>query len=254
MSRLTSIDDYDRALRDELGLIHAMVAGVDDEALGRPSPCPGWSVLDVARHVEVTPRALASGLAAHARGEAAPSTEALPRTTGRDAVASSVHAARAELANALKEVRHHDLDGQFPGPLGPMPGRRVLDLALTEITLHRCDIALGLGGPVAIEPAIAGTLLDVVHAWLLLIAPEHSRPDQALCYRLSHGPDHWHFRFDGDRWSAEACSHDDRIVTAQGELATLALGVAGRLPIEQSVTATSDLATLMMMKTYLPGP
>lgn len=253
--RLVSIDDYDSALRAEVALIQTMLTGADDDALARLSPCPGWSVLDVGRHVEVTPRALASGLAAHAHGETASPSGALPATAGRDEVTSSLQVTSVQLTDALKQLRPQDLDGQLPGPLGPMTGRRMLDLALTEITLHRCDIALGLDRSVEIERAVARTLLDVVHAWLLLIAPEGPKPDQPLCYRLSGGPQHeWCFRFDGERWSGEVCSDDERTVTAEGQVSALALGLAGRIPFEQAVISTSDVGTLAMMKTYLPGP
>lgn len=250
-----SIEDYDWALRTELASIRAMLLDSDDDALARRSPCPGWSVLDVGRHVEVTPRALLCGLVAHARGKAASATEPIAETARQAEVAQSLHAAAQQLSDALRQLSPQDLDGQLPGPFGPMPGRRVLDLALTEITLHRCDIALGLRRPVTIERPVAEAVLDVVHAWLLLIAPADPKPSEPLCYHLSDGsPPGWQLRFDGDRWIDERCSDDDRTVTARGNVGDLVLGLAGRMPIEKAVADTSDAAALAMLKTYLPGP
>lgn len=158
------------------------------------------------------------------------------------------------LGEALDQLSDEALDGELPGPLGPMPGRAALDLALTELTLHRCDIALGLGVPADIDPTTAVAIANVIQAWLLLVAPASPTPEGPLCYLLSGGSHQWSFRFDGTRWSDGACASDRQTITARGRPGRLALALAGRLPIEQAVDESSDPAAIAQLKTYLPGP
>lgn len=245
--------EYRRALIGEVELIHEMLDNADEEALSRESPCSGWSVLDVGRHVEVTPRSVASHLIAHLRGEPAPQNESLAPTAGRQDVLTSLDAGSRWLNEALGQLSDEALDGELPGPLGPMPGRAALDLALTELTLHRCDIALGLGMPADIDRTPAVAVLDVIQAWLLLVAPASPTPEGPLCYLFSDGSHEWTFRFEGTRWTGAACA-GERTVTAQGTPGRLALALGGRLPIEHALDQISDPAAIAKLKTYLPGP
>jgi uncharacterized protein (TIGR03083 family) len=238
----------------EVALIHQMLGDADEQALGRESPCSGWSVLDVGRHVEVTPRSVADHLIAHLRGEPVHQNESLASTAGRRDVLASLDAGSRWLNEALGQLGDEALDGELPGPFGPMPGRAALDLALTELTLHRCDIALGLGAPADIDRTAAVAILDVIQAWLLLVAPASPTPEGPLCYLFSDGSQEWSFRFQSTRWTGESCAADRRTVTAQGTSGRLALALAGRLPIEHAVVESSDPVAVRRFKTYLPGP
>lgn len=246
--------EYRRALVGEVELIREMLGDAGQEALGRPSPCAGWSVLDVCRHVEVTPRGVAGGLTAHLRGEPVSRNDPLASTAGRRDVLTSLDAGCRGLDEVLGQLSDEVLDGELPGPLGPMPGRAALDLALTELTLHRCDIALGLGVDADIDPTAAVAIVDVIHAWLLLVSPASPIPKEPLCYLLSDGSQEWSFSFYATGWTGDACTGDRYTVTSQGTPGRLALGLAGRLPIEQAVYESSDPAALAKLKTYLPGP
>jgi uncharacterized protein (TIGR03083 family) len=251
---MMNIRDYRHALVREVELIRQMIGDADEESLGRSSPCSGWSVLDVARHVEVTPRTVADHLIAHARGDPAPQIEPVASTVGRQDVLVSLDIGYRRLNEALSQLSDEALDGELPGPLGPMPGRAALDLALTELTLHRCDIALGIGIPAEIDPTAAVAIVDVIQAWLLLVAPASPTPEEPLCYLLSDGSHKWSFGFDGTRWTIDPCTGYGRTVTAQGTSEQLALALAGRRPIQQAVDESSDPAAIAKLKTYLPGP
>jgi hypothetical protein len=100
-------------------------------------------------------------------GEQPPTIERLSAHAERAEVFASLIDGAAALDAALAALDDDDLDGLLPEPARPMPGRAALDLALTELTLHRCDIELGLGAGPHIDAAIAERLVDVIQAWLL---------------------------------------------------------------------------------------
>jgi uncharacterized protein (TIGR03083 family) len=250
---MMNVRDYRLALAGEIALIRAMLANAEDELLTRESPCAGWSALDVVRHVEITPRKVAANLLAHFRGATPPTTELLAPTADREEVLASLSAGARSLDEALSELSDEALDGFLPGPVGPMQGRSALDLALTELTLHRCDIALALGDVADIESAAAERIIDVIQAWLLLVAPPSPLPDGPVCYLLSDGSRAWAFSFDGTRWTDDSCG-DSRTITAEGTAGPLALALAGRLPIEQAVGKVSNPDEIVKLKRFLPGP
>lgn len=244
-----------RALVREVESLRDMVGDATEERLRGSSPCSGWSVLDVARHVEVTPRTVARYLFAHFRDEPTPPIEPLPQAAGRAEVVAGLDRGARQLKASLDQVRDEHLEGQLPGPFGLMAGRAALDLALTELTLHRCDVALGLGGPSEIDPTSADAILEAVQVWLLLVAPASPTPDGPLCYRFWGGSRDWTFSFDGARWSNEGCHEDQPAVTARSAgPGPLALALTGRVPIEDVLDESTDPVVASLFKTYLPGP
>ncbi|CAN5848787.1 hypothetical protein BH24ACT3_BH24ACT3_09450 [soil metagenome] len=247
--------DYRRALVREVESLRQMVGDATEERLRSSSPCSGWSVLDVARHVEVTPRSVAAGLFAHFRDGPMRQIEPLPQAAGRAEVVAGLNLGALQLKASLDQVCDEHLEGQLPGPFGLMAGRTALDLALTELTLHRCDVALGLGGPSEIDATSADAILEVVQAWLLLVAPASPTPDAPLCYRISDGSRDWTFRFDGARWSNDGCDEDQPTTTARsGGPGPLALALTGRVPIDEMLDDSSDPVVTSLFKIYLPGP
>lgn len=183
-----------------------------------------------------------------------PQIEPLAQKAGREKVIAGLDLGALQLAAALDQLTDQHLQGQLPGPFGPMAGRAALDLALTELTLHRCDVALGLDGPLDIDAASADVTLEVLQAWLLLVAPTNPRPDGSLCYRISDGSREWTFSFDGVRWSNDACNEEMPTVEARcAGPGRLALALAGRVPLDDVLNDSADPA-VSLFKTYLPGP
>lgn len=247
-------ENYRDVLVREVESLREMVSDAPEEALLSESPCSAWSLLDVARHVEVTPRTVAGHLLAYFREEPLAQVAPLAATSGREEVLAGLELGAVQLTAALNQLTDEHLVGKLPGPFGLMAGRAALDLALTELTLHRCDVALGLGGPAEIDSASAGAMLEVVQAWLLLVAPAHPVPDGPLCYRISDGSDEWTFSFDGVRWSNDACDEDQPTVTARSAApGPLVLALAGRVPIDDVLDDGADPGT-SLFKAYLPGP
>lgn len=246
-------EDYRQALTSEVGRLLELVRDVDETQLALPTPCENWSVLDVARHVEVTPRSLALNLSAHFRGDPAPVVNRLDANADRGSVVQSLSDGLQLMREALASLTDETLDGNLPSPVGLIPARTALDLALTELVLHRCDIELAVNGRADIDSDIAASIIEVLHAWLLLVSSGAPKPDGPLCYRFSDGSRTWSFNFDGTGWGGDACSSES-VVSAEGPTDQLVLALAGRITVEDAVSTTSDPEGLQRLKTYLPGP
>ncbi len=247
---MTDTAHYRRELVGEVRKIHHLLSKASDRDLGGPSACSGWSVLDVGRHVEITPHSVAANIDAHASGEQPRTIERLSSQAVRAEVLASLLDGAEALDVALAVLGDDDLDGLLPGPAGPMPGRAALDLALTELTLHRCDIELGLGSAPHIDAAVAERLLDIVQAWLLLTAPADPIPDAPTCVELRGNQRSWFFSFDGSRWTDEECATEDVVDTENA--AELVLAMAGRQRMMHPQPSTA--AALSRLKSFLPGP
>lgn len=207
-------------------------------------------MLDVGRHVEITPRTVAANIESHLTYRQLPVTERLSPQAGGAQVLESLTDGATSLDSALEQLDDKDLDGMLPGPAGPMPGRAALDLALTELALHRCDIELGLGLAPEIDQGVTPRLIDVIQAWLLLTAPSDPVPCESWCLELRSAGHSWFFAFDGSRWSDRECRTADVIAPVSAAQAVLAL--AGRETTTQFQQPASDL--IAHLKTYLPSP
>jgi uncharacterized protein (TIGR03083 family) len=246
--------EYHELLVAEAEMIRQLVRDADDARLARDSPCAGWSALDVARHVEMTPRTVASHLDAHLDGFPAPREEPLAPSAHRQEILTALGSGSRALSSSLRRLDDAALDGELPGPFGPMPARAALDLALTELALHRCDIALALGVSTDIPPTTAHAILGVIQVWLLLVAPPSPALATPTCYVLSDGQHEWRFAFDGTRWTSAECNPGGHTITATGKTDRLALALAGRVAMNEALDDSSDSAAISKFKTYLPGP
>ena len=126
-----------------------VVAGIRDDQLGGPTPCPAYTVADLLDHVH----GLSSAFTASARKGriegAAPSADGsrLP-DDWRDAVP----AALAGLAEAW-----HDTPDAYEGTTqaGPidLPAAVAAQVALNEVVVHGWDLAVATGQRYAVDPA-----------------------------------------------------------------------------------------------------
>jgi uncharacterized protein (TIGR03086 family) len=111
------------------------IEGVGDQDWSLPSPCEGWTVEDVVRHlVEGTERLAATLRAAQ---EPAHSHE-------ETSWAQRHRAATAELVHQLR--RPGVLDQPVTVPAGTMPGAMVAGLRTVESLVHGWDVATATGG------------------------------------------------------------------------------------------------------------
>jgi uncharacterized protein (TIGR03083 family) len=243
---VTDLGRYREELGGETRRILRLLDGAGDSGLQSPSACSGWTVLDVGRHVEVTPRSVAANIDAHLAGIATVPVDRIPPNAGAGQVLDSLRKGADALDGALSRLSTEKLDGTLPGPAGPMPARAALDLALTELTLHRCDIELGLGQTPEIARAVGERIVDVLQAWLLLLAPSDPVPDQPWCVELRGHTRSWFFSFDGVNWSASPCPN--------GELVRLDPAAPPILALAGRTVPGSVSGALRRLKVFLPGP
>jgi uncharacterized protein (TIGR03086 family) len=128
--------------------------------LGRPTPCAGWTLHDLLRHMA----AQHHGFAAASAGDGDLARWQL-RHRGDDPVAEYRAAAECVLAAfAADDV----LDRAFPLPelrRGRMfSGRQALSFHFIDYVVHSWDVARTLGLPVRFDPALLDVALTVARA------------------------------------------------------------------------------------------
>lgn len=162
----------------------ALLTGLDDEEWAAPTPCDGWSVADLARHLVTAERAftIALGGTPYDLAAVAAEVDAIPVADLPTAYDDAAAGLRAALAAA-------PADRPVPSPLGPVPPAVVAEIRVLEAVVHAWD----LGQALDVEPQV-GTdddLLSLVDAADRLRAGlAVSRPEStALGIPVDIGPD-----------------------------------------------------------------
>ncbi|MFI5099542.1 MAG: TIGR03086 family metal-binding protein [Actinomycetes bacterium] len=131
----------------------ALLAGVRDEQWTGSTPCPDWNVRTLVNHVVSGNRMFAAIL----RGDPLPPPDELARLRARDILGTDPLAAfrstGAELYTAFGSPGV--LDRVVQAPVGPLPGRAVLHLRITELLVHGWDLAHATGQPVVLPEDLA---------------------------------------------------------------------------------------------------
>ncbi|MEO1064415.1 MAG: TIGR03086 family metal-binding protein [Actinomycetota bacterium] len=151
-------DDPRLPLAHAAQLAQAIVARIDADVAGRPTPCGDWDVVDVARHVVGIFRRVA-GAPSGADPHAVPVVPdiALPDLADSLAeVAAEVHAAWTDPAT---------LDRPIDAPWGTAPGAVCLLVWSCDVVVHAWDLARALDLEVEWPPSTA-LLADVLRSGL----------------------------------------------------------------------------------------
>ena len=120
----------------------ARVQGCPTDRWSSPSPCEGWSALDVAVHVVETHRRVLAGLEG---GEAVPVPPDADLATAWGDARRAVQAALADPAQAGQAVG---------GPFGPMSFEQLVGRMLCSDTLvHTWDLSRATGQGEQLDPA-----------------------------------------------------------------------------------------------------
>lgn len=124
------------------GLLADTLADVDPHRWNDPSPCEGWSVLDVLRHLIET-----QGLVAGFMGrELGPGP-----SPGNDPLGAWLNASDQITAQLRDPAYAHE---EFNGLSEPMTWEEVVDKLLNfDLVVHRWDIAHGMDLPVTLDPS-----------------------------------------------------------------------------------------------------
>ena len=114
-----------------------------------PSPCDGWTAVDVVEHVA----SAGGGMTAALGGP-------VPSSFDRIAVTDSWNRVRMALLNTVESA---DLSTAIPGPVGMMPAEVIIErLMSVDILVHAWDLATAVGIDASLDPAAVRRAYDVM--------------------------------------------------------------------------------------------
>ncbi len=151
------MEDVIEALRSERQELADLVGGLDEEGLGRPSRCDGWSVADVLLHLAQTDELAVASV----RGELSRAVGSLgdlgPAETIDDWAGAAVDAERTSDLTAARDrwltwsarqidaFEHCDPRARVQWVAGELAARTLASTRLSETWIHSGDVAAGLG-------------------------------------------------------------------------------------------------------------
>ena len=158
-ARQCDLVDYAQELIDQNALLVAALAGGDWTA---PVPtCPGWTVLQLLRHVGRGDRWAAQMIRDHAGPELDPRSVVDGRPP--DQPEAALAWLRTSPQVIVDAVTAAGLETPVSTFAGPQPARWWLRRRLHEATVHRADVAIALGQAYALQTDVA---VDGVAEWL----------------------------------------------------------------------------------------
>jgi uncharacterized protein (TIGR03086 family) len=140
-------------LERALGWTRGVLVEVRDDLAGAPTPCAGWTLLDLLRHMVDSLSALAEGAA----GSVALATVPVDRSARPEELARSLR----DLGCAVLGAWVHA--GTRPVDLGARSLRRavVTEVGALEVAVHGWDVARSCGSTAELPPLLAAGLLPV---------------------------------------------------------------------------------------------
>ncbi len=140
-------------LERALGWTRGVLVDVRDDLAAAPTPCAGWTLLDLLRHMVDSLAALAEG----ATGSVTLASAPVDRDAGPEALARSL----CDLGCAVLGGWVHA--GAGPVDLGARPLRRAVltEVGALEVAVHGWDVARSCGSSAVLPPMLAAGLLPV---------------------------------------------------------------------------------------------
>jgi uncharacterized protein (TIGR03086 family) len=140
-------------MRRVVELTGAVVDRIGPEQLDDPSPCTAWSVRDVLNHLvagaEVFGRCVRDGSISDVE-----LTAVLTRDALGDDHRAAFHRATRDVLDAFSAPGA--LDRIVRVPIGEMPARLAVHIAIVDVTTHAWDLAKATGQSTDLDPEIAG--------------------------------------------------------------------------------------------------
>ena len=191
---MRSPSDRVEILRQEVAALKERLAALSPEDWEKPSACDGWTVADVAAHL--AGQAFALNVSRGLQGDSSPPAGAAPVTEhDEDQFARNIFqrafSTRDEAGDRLQEVLFQRLDESvdvFTGiegdewdnpcywPPGPEPVRTMLDMRISELTMHAWDICSRFDPDYRLSDGSVSVLLDTVNR----AARRAFRPDPTI--------------------------------------------------------------------------
>lgn len=183
--------DIQALLEQASGEATRLVDGVDEAALGEPTPCTEWDVRALLNHMTGV-----SNLFAVAIEKGGVTDEEVGEVMGGDCLGAdfkaSWHAAADRAGAAYRRDGVLDDTVSLAG-FGEMPGQMAMSIALLDLTTHCADLAHATGQPMpaadVCEPALAiGTQMLAEHRDPRAFDPEQpvaagaSAPERLLAF------------------------------------------------------------------------
>ena len=181
-------------LRQEVAAFKDRVAALSPEDWEHPSACDGWTVADVVAHL--SGQAFALNVARGLQGDSSPPPGAAPTTDhNEDEFARNIFQrafnTRAEVGDRLQETLFQRLDesvevftgvddGQWDNlcywPPGPEPVQTMLDMRISELTMHAWDVCSRFDSDYRLSDGSVRVLMDTVNR----AARRAFRPDPTI--------------------------------------------------------------------------
>ena len=181
-------------LRQEVAAFKERVGNLSPEDWDRPSACEGWSVADVMAHL--SGQAFALNVSRGLQGDSSSPTGATPATEhNEDEFARNIFQrafnTRAEFGDRLQEtlfqrldesvevfnsVDQEQWDNQCYWPPGPEPVRTMLDMRISELTMHAWDVCSQFDPDYRLSDGSVRVLMDTVNR----AARRAFRPDPTI--------------------------------------------------------------------------
>ncbi|MFL6117961.1 MAG: maleylpyruvate isomerase family mycothiol-dependent enzyme [Catenulispora sp.] len=248
---------YRDAVLAEIGRMVALVEPLTPDRTSAASPCQGWSILDVARHVAVTPPLIGEAFDTTLPPRTTTTPRPLPSTAGHAEILDALTKGAAYVDRALSDPAHAGLDlaTPVPGRLAPMPADLTLRLTFSELVLHRCDIELALDRAPTITDAHAVVVLDTLREWLFRLSRRAQPPTTPVGFELrdEHGRT-WALHHTGEGWTEHRSPDSPAATVIRGRTDALALALAGRVGLDHPGLASVDRDAVVLLKRALPGP
>ena len=138
---------------------------VGEDQWSLPTPCDGWTVRELVGHVASGCR-MATALAGGGSRNDAIAVLGVDHL-GHDPT-SSIDAA---LAAQLEAFAQPDVDGQlFHHPAGDMPGAQVLRFRITDLLVHRWDLARAIGADETLDPDLVAEVWNGIAPMIPMMA------------------------------------------------------------------------------------
>lgn len=243
------------AILRELDGVVAGLGSAGPADWSRPVRCEGWTVIDLARHATLAPRASAEGLRRMEAGiaDAAP----MPAEPDPDpgAILAVLRPAREDLARALAGVSEASFERVLPLPVAVLPGALGLQLVVTEIAMHRNDLEWALGNPEPLAPDVCDAVASFAAPALPVLANRSPvKPAAPLGYRLTGDSVSITLHYSDGAWRP---GEDGSIPVCEvaGDDSSVLLFAFGRVPFDRPGLKVSGADTLAPgFKTFVPGP